>query len=319
MFYLLAKILTLLILAALFGAWLARWWLRRHDEDVTSEYAHLQEQWRDWRHSFEERLAARPDVDLEPLAAGLQRVDASVRSIHIPEPVATDLTPVHSRLEALERAVAGIRMPVMPTIPSVDLTPLQERLDSVERAVRAIEIPAPKEADLSGVDQRLSALEQAVRAIAIPPATSVDLSALTDRLDTLAAKLAAQAVGPVAPVVEQRASLAAREPVAVPEPMSASEQPTVRAGSRNLLTRAHFGAPDDLKLIRGVKAGMERMLHDIGVYYFWQIAEWNPDDVVHADSQLVAFHGRIARDGWVSQAGELAAREDAARRPEVVA
>jgi hypothetical protein len=60
---------------------------------------------------------------------------------------------------------------------------------------------------------------------------------------------------------------------------------------------------------------MEKMLHDIGVCYFWQIAEWTPVDVVHADAQLKAFHGRIARDGWVAQAKDFTGRAESVRRP----
>ena len=50
---------------------------------------------------------------------------------------------------------------------------------------------------------------------------------------------------------------------------------------------------------------LEKMLHRIGVYYFWQIANWNLADVAHADAQLTAFRGRITRDDWVKQAASL--------------
>ncbi|MFO1401273.1 MAG: hypothetical protein U1F30_08690 [Steroidobacteraceae bacterium] len=57
------------------------------------------------------------------------------------------------------------------------------------------------------------------------------------------------------------------------------------------------------------------MLHQIGVYYFWQVAEWSADDVAYVDTQLTAFRGRIRRDDWVRQASQLMQREGAARRP----
>jgi predicted flap endonuclease-1-like 5' DNA nuclease len=90
----------------------------------------------------------------------------------------------------------------------------------------------------------------------------------------------------------------------------------VRAGSRNLLRRPAFGKPDDLKLIKGVATVLEKMLHRIGVYYFWQIANWGSTDVAHADAQLTAFRGRITRDGWVKQAAALSRSPSAAVKPE---
>ena len=81
MSFLLAKILFLLIVAALLGAWFARWWLRRHYVDVTAEYARLEGEWHSWRRTFEEKLAQRPTVDLTPLNERFERVESSIRGI----------------------------------------------------------------------------------------------------------------------------------------------------------------------------------------------------------------------------------------------
>jgi predicted flap endonuclease-1-like 5' DNA nuclease len=54
----------------------------------------------------------------------------------------------------------------------------------------------------------------------------------------------------------------------------------------------------------------------MGVFYFWQIAEWSADDVRQVDSQLPQFQGCIERDDWVHQASELANLPTAAPRPE---
>jgi predicted flap endonuclease-1-like 5' DNA nuclease len=89
----------------------------------------------------------------------------------------------------------------------------------------------------------------------------------------------------------------------------------VREGSKNLLSHAGHGRPDDLKQIKGVKRVLERTLHKVGVYYFWQIAEWSPEDVKHVDSVLPAFKGRIERDRWVTQANELSTKPTAAKPP----
>jgi predicted flap endonuclease-1-like 5' DNA nuclease len=65
------------------------------------------------------------------------------------------------------------------------------------------------------------------------------------------------------------------------------------------------GAPDDLKLIVGVGPVLERMLHQLGVTTYRQIARWTERDVVEFDARLHEFPGRIRRDGWVTQAREL--------------
>ncbi|HYL71513.1 MAG TPA: hypothetical protein VEY89_09480, partial [Candidatus Dormibacteraeota bacterium] len=89
----------------------------------------------------------------------------------------------------------------------------------------------------------------------------------------------------------------------------------LRERSRNLLPHASHGKPDDLTQIRGITRTLERTLHKVGVFYFWQIAEWSPDDVKYVDSKLAAYSGRIERDDWVAQAAELAASPGAAPRP----
>jgi predicted flap endonuclease-1-like 5' DNA nuclease len=65
------------------------------------------------------------------------------------------------------------------------------------------------------------------------------------------------------------------------------------------------GAPDDLKLIVGVGPVLERMLHQLGVTTFRQIAHWSERDIDEFDAKLAEFPGRIRRDAWVTQAREL--------------
>jgi predicted flap endonuclease-1-like 5' DNA nuclease len=65
------------------------------------------------------------------------------------------------------------------------------------------------------------------------------------------------------------------------------------------------GAPDDLKLIVGVGPVLERMLHQLGVTTFRQVAYWSENDIDVIDAKLHEFPGRIRRDGWVIQARAL--------------
>jgi hypothetical protein len=141
--FLLAEILFLLIVAAAAGALLAWWWFRRHYEDVTFEYSRSREEWDSWRRSFEERLAARPEIDLRPLREQLAALEQAVRAIEIPAPRPTDLTPVLAALAAL-RPPAPRAAPARASEP-IDLAQEQLRLNDPEEEGIA-EIPAPESA-----------------------------------------------------------------------------------------------------------------------------------------------------------------------------
>jgi len=64
-------------------------------------------------------------------------------------------------------------------------------------------------------------------------------------------------------------------------------------------------SPDDLKLINGVGPKLEQVLNGLGVWTFAQIAGWQPEEAAWVDDYL-QFGGRVERDSWISQAGELA-------------
>ncbi len=96
-----------------------------------------------------------------------------------------------------------------------------------------------------------------------------------------------------------------------------SEKSVLRDGDRaNLLVEPAFGEPDDLEEIAGVGPMLNELLLEIGVYYFWQIAEWGEEEIAWVDSKLLHFRGRIKREAWVEQAKELMQLPNAAKRPE---
>ncbi|MBO9576307.1 MAG: hypothetical protein J7494_11255 [Sphingobium sp.] len=66
------------------------------------------------------------------------------------------------------------------------------------------------------------------------------------------------------------------------------------------------GAPDDLRLMKGVGPKLATLLNTLGVTRFDQIAAWSAADIETIDAQLGTFKGRITRDSWVEQAGLLA-------------
>jgi NADH-quinone oxidoreductase subunit E len=73
-----------------------------------------------------------------------------------------------------------------------------------------------------------------------------------------------------------------------------------------LLKQPRLGKGDDLKLIWGVGPKLEKMLHDMGVWHFDQIASWTGAELKWVDARLEGFKGRALRDEWVEQAKKLA-------------
>ena len=65
------------------------------------------------------------------------------------------------------------------------------------------------------------------------------------------------------------------------------------------------GTPDDLKLIVGIGPVIERMLYQLGIGTYRQIARWSERDIDEIDARLAEFPGRIRRDAWVAQARAL--------------
>lgn len=65
------------------------------------------------------------------------------------------------------------------------------------------------------------------------------------------------------------------------------------------------GVEDDLKEIKGVGPVLEGVLRGYGIVTFKQLADLDEAAVQLVEDQLTEFPGRIRRDGWVTQAGEL--------------
>ncbi|EAR52814.1 NADH:ubiquinone oxidoreductase 41 kD complex I subunit [Oceanicola granulosus HTCC2516] len=69
-----------------------------------------------------------------------------------------------------------------------------------------------------------------------------------------------------------------------------------------LLEAPRGGQADDLKRIRGIGPKLERVLNEMGIYHFDQIAGWGPRELAWVDDNLQGFRGRASRDRWVEQA-----------------
>jgi len=63
---------------------------------------------------------------------------------------------------------------------------------------------------------------------------------------------------------------------------------------------------DDLKLIKGIGAGLEKQLNALGIQHFAQLAALSDKQLAKLDEKLTTIKGRCFRDDWVGQAKALA-------------
>lgn len=231
-----------------------------------------------------------PPANLQPVLASLKDLETFVMALDRP-PI--DLTPLHSRFVALEaalqpvdRRLAGLEE-ALGGMPGPDLEP-------VVSAVKAID----SRHDLVAVENRLTAIEYG-------------LAALHHMLRSRAEGLDVR-TGPGLQVVREALSAAPARPMRDSDPINVARRADDKA---NLLSEPAFGAADDLELIDGVGPMLASLLHEIGVFYFWQVAEWTPEEIDWVESKLKHFRGRIRRDDWVGHARALAAGPTAAKRP----
>ena len=91
----------------------------------------------------------------------------------------------------------------------------------------------------------------------------------------------------------------APKPKAEPKPKAAPKASAASAG------------PDDLSRIKGLGPKLQKLLPELGVTSFAQIAAMTDADLAELDSKLGAFAGRPAKDSWVEQAKFLAAGDTA--------
>lgn len=82
------------------------------------------------------------------------------------------------------------------------------------------------------------------------------------------------------------------------------------AESKKKLDYKSFGTADekdkdDLRMISGIGPSIEERLHALDIYTFQQISKFSARDIAMISDAILYFSGRIERDEWVAQAGEL--------------
>ena len=148
-------------------------------------------------------------------------------------------------------------------------------------------------------------------------------TALTDEKAVLKVKSAAKAK-PAAKAAEAAVSVPPSN-AALPDTASLMTSPAIKSPSRTKVSAKAEAAsakpsledknrpkgverpekPDDLKLISGVGPKIEKILHELGIFTYAQVASWKKAEREWVDGYL-SFHGRIEREEWVKQAKALA-------------
>jgi NADH-quinone oxidoreductase subunit E len=111
---------------------------------------------------------------------------------------------------------------------------------------------------------------------------------------------------PFAQPMEPAAAVAETElgPVIAPPAPVSRQAASKPEGFRKPRSVERPARPDDLKAISGIGPKLEKVLNDLGVWTYAQIAAWGKQEVGWIDDYL-SFRGRIDRDGWIEQAKSL--------------
>jgi len=271
-----------------------------------------------------ERLEAtlsQPDRDVQAIYARLAGFEGAIDAL---DRTPVDLSPVQSRLGQMEVTLTSMRNELH------GLDPIEQRVTALQESI--MRIPAPdltpvltsvhamdSRMDLTGIEGRLTAIEYGLAALHHTMRTR------TETKDTKVTEVQYRAepaqteyvqtttrVEPPAPRAQPAPRRERKTRVTSKDPLGSARRPDDQA---NLLTHAAFGPSDELEEISGVGPMLRDMLNDIGVYYFWQVAEWDERDIEWVDNKLEHFKGRISRDDWVGQAEELESLPTSATRP----
>jgi small subunit ribosomal protein S2 len=186
--------------------------------------------------------------------------------------------------EKLDRALGGIRD--MGGLPDLMFVIDTNKEDIAINEARRLNIPVVAVVDTNsnpdGINFPVPGNDDAARAILLY--CDLVAKAAIDGISRAQGELGVDLGAAEKPILEE----------VPPEPVHTGFQPL--SGPR--------GVADDLKKLAGVSPAIEKMLNDLGIFHFWQIAELAPDDA-HKIGEEVGLPGRV--EGWIAQAKQLTA------------
>lgn len=145
----------------------------------------------------------------------------------------------------------------------------------------------------------------AKKAPAADKAPAAETKAAKPAVEKKATKPAAKAAPKKAAKAETEAAPKKAAPKkAAPKKAAPKKAAGSAADERGRLSAAE-GKADDLKKITGVGPAFEKKLNAAGIFHYWQISGLNAAQITELETEL-KMAGRIERDGWIKQAGDLA-------------
>ena len=186
--------------------------------------------------------------------------------------------------EKLDRALGGIRD--MGGLPDLMFVIDTNKEDIAINEARRLGIPVAAVIDTNsnpdGINFPVPGNDDAARAITLY--CDLVAKAAIDGISRAQGELGVDLGAAEKPILEEVA----------PEPVRGGFQPL--SGPR--------GVADDLKKLAGVSPAIEKMLNDLGIFHFWQIAEFTPE-ATHKIGEEVGLPGRV--EGWIAQAKQFTA------------
>ena len=193
---------------------------------------------------------------------------------------------------ALAAATAAAAPAAAPIIVSNAATPKTAALETSPA------IKGPSKVKVSAKAEEKASSEPAPKAGSTSMRGLVDLQSATgggkDRSNAKISKTSDSASQMVA------AASKAKKPAAKAAPKAPVEQ------MPELIKAPRGGKADDLELIWGVGPKLAKMLNDMGIWHFAQVASWGKAELAWVDERLVGFKGRASGDEWVKQSKKLA-------------
>jgi small subunit ribosomal protein S2 len=187
--------------------------------------------------------------------------------------------------EKLDRALGGIKD--MGGLPDLMFVIDTNKEDIAVKEARRLGIPVAAvvdtNSDPNGISYPIPGNDDAARAITLY--CDLVARAAIDGISRAQGDLGVDIGAAEAPILDE-----------IPAAEAPASGFTVLSGPR--------GVADDLKKLAGVSPAIEKMLNDLGIFHFWQIAEFTPADA-HRIGEEVGLPGRV--DRWVAKAKQLTA------------
>ena len=328
MIYLVSKILAFLLVALVVGYWLGSAVYRARARQSDSERESVAAELENRIESLQEEVRlAKLNADAE--AAAKSAATAKVAEIESRNQNAEQrVEAAISRAEALEESLDRERQ----VLTEADEA-LRELREEHQRTLTALEEAQAQQSTSEGDDEaRRTELEVLVRdrdtwqadaQAAIQQVEALQAELTEARLQVSGSEEAQRALRVQLESFERRTeemvlrSNAQTEEIAQKEARIAElearaagiHDSRVGMGDLPALNEAGFFASppvdvDDLKLISGVGPKLERLLNNLGIYQFQQIALLTSTQIDWVNEQL-SFKGRIERDNWIKQAALL--------------